>query len=222
MRPRALFLALASVLLVVACDGGAGGTTTLTLGNGAESPTAAVEELRNLLAAGDFGSAGSLAVPDQAALASLAEGATTGDVAAALRDGDTKIAANFWGGFAQGAAESLDDEVVVEDLGTTTEEGIDFHAVGLTPEDGTQQVLITRDVDGQRIDLFATFGAGLAGEMISPVQTLLSSSNADAEAVLVALQDVVPSLLVASRDESLTPESAQDVLQLVELITRVG
>lgn len=221
MRPRAPWLAMAMVVTVVACGGG-GGTTTLTLGDGAESPTAAVEELRDLLAAGDFDGAGSLAVPDHAALASLAEGATTGDVAAALRDGDTVIAANFWGGFAQGAAETLDDEVVLEDLGTTTEQGVEFHLVGLTPESGVEQVLITRDVDGQRIDLFASFGAGLAPGMMSPVETLLGSSNADSEAILVALQEVVPSLLVAVRDESLTPEAAQDVLQLVELITRVG
>lgn len=219
-RPRAAAL-VAGLLVIAACDGGSG-TTTLTLGNGAESPTAAVEELHHLLADGDFAGAGSLAVPDHAALASLAEGATTGDVAAALRDGDTEIAANFWGGFAQGVAETLDGEVMVEDLGTTTEQGVEFHLIGLTPENGAQQVLITRDVDGQRIDLFASFGAGLAGEMMSPVQTLLGSSNADAEAILVALQDVVPSLLVAARDESLTPEAAQDVLQLVELITRVG
>lgn len=218
---RARAASLLAVLVVVAC-GGSGGTTTLTLGDGAESPTAAVEDLHTLLAEGDFAAAGSLAVPDHAALASLAEGATTGDVAAALRDGDTEIAANFWGGFAQGVAETLDGEVVVEDLGTTTEQGVEFHVVGLTPENGPQQMLITRDVDGQRIDLFASFGAGLAGGMMSPVQTLLGSSNADAEALLVALQDVVPSLLVAARDESLTPEAAQDVLQLVELITRVG
>jgi hypothetical protein len=210
------------VVAVVACSGGGGGTTTLVVGEGTESPTQAVEDLRNLLVAGEFEAAGGLAVPDQAALASLAEGATTGDVAAALDDGDTEVAANFWGGFAQGAGEALIGEVTIEDLGSTTEQGVEFHFVGLTPASGTEQTLVTRDVDGQRIDLFASFGAGMASAMMSPVQTMLGSSNADAGQVLSALQDVVPALLVASRDESLSPEAAQNVLQLVELITRVG
>jgi hypothetical protein len=32
----------------------------------------------------------------------------------------------------------------------------------------------------------------------------------------------VPSLLVAAQDASLSPETVQSILQLVELITRVG
>jgi hypothetical protein len=213
---------LAVAVLVAACNGGDGTASTIALDNGAATPTGAVEQLHDLLSAGDFDTAGSLAVPGQAALASLAEGATSGDVAAALRADDSAIAANFWGGFAQGAGEALIGEVVIEDRGSATEEGVEFHLVGLTPESGTEQLLVTREVDGQRIDLFASFGAGLAGRLTSPVETLLSSPTPDAEAVLAALQEVVPSLLLASRDESLTPEASQDVLQLIELITRVG
>ena len=51
-------------------------------------------------------------------------------------------------------------DVTVEDLGTTSEEGVEFFVVGVTPEGGDQRVMITRDVGGQRVDLFATFGAG--------------------------------------------------------------
>jgi hypothetical protein len=81
---------------------------------------------------------------------------------------------------------------------------------------------MTRDVDGQRIDLFASFGAGLAQRMLSPVEILLGTSSADSAVILSALQDVVPSLLVSATDPSLSPEAVQGVLQLVELITRVG
>ncbi len=215
--PRALALLL---VVLAACSGET--TDTTSPSEGAASPTEAVSELRDLLAEGDFDSAGQLSVPDQAALASLAEGATTGDVAAALREGDAEISANFWSGFAQGAGEALAGEVDIEDRGSTSEQGVEFHLVGIAPTGGGEQIIVTRDLDGERIDLFASFGAGLAAEMRSPVETLLGSSNADAQTVLIALQDVVPSLLVAARDESLSPEASQDVLQLVELITRVG
>ena len=194
----------------------------MTIGEGAADPVGAIEELRSLLAQGDFATAGSLAVPGQAVLASLAEGATPSAVAASLEEGDGEVAANFWNGFAQGVGETFVGEVAVEDLGTTSEEGVQFFVVGVTPEGGAQRLMVTRDVDGQRVDLFATFGAGLAEGMMGPVELLLGSSNEDSRLILSALQDVVPSLLVAANDESLSPDATQKILQLVELITRVG
>jgi hypothetical protein len=208
--------------LVVGCDGGGATSTTVSLGAGAESPAAAVEDLRSLLSSGDFAAAASLAVPEQAALAALAEGATAAEVAAALEEGDTAIAANFWEGFAQGAGDAFAGDADITDQGSTTRDGVEFHLVGMRPQGGEDQIIITRDVDGQRIDLFATFGAGLAQGLMSPVEVLLSSPNADARVVLAALRDVVPSLFVAAEDESLSPEAVQGILQLVELITRVG
>jgi hypothetical protein len=211
-----------AVVAVAACGGNANTTTTVTIGLGAETPVAAVEDLRALLASGDFGAASSLAVPNQAALASLAEGATTGQVAEAIEGGDAEIASNFWGGFAQGVGEVFTGELTIEDGGTKTESGVEFFLVGVTPEAGVERMIITRDVDGQRVDLFASFGAVLAQQMIAPVELLLGTSSEDSRATLAALQDVVPSLLVAAQDESLSPETVQSILQLVELITRVG
>jgi hypothetical protein len=190
--------AAAIVLSVVAaCSGGGGANTTVTIGDGAADPVAAIEELRSLLAAGDFGGAGSLAVPGHAVLASLAEGATPAVVAESLENGGGEVAANFWNGFAQGVGDAFAGEMTVEDLGTTSEDGVEFFVVGVTPEGGAQG-------------------------MMSPVELLLGSSNEDARAILSALQDVVPSLLVAANDESISPDAVQRILQLVELITRVG
>ena len=210
------------VLTVSACTGNGNDPSSGTNGNGATSPVAAVEELRSMLIAGDFASAGALAVPNQAALASLGEGASFGQVADAITDGDAEIAANFWSGFGQGVGEVLNSELAIEDRGSTTESGVEFFLVGVMPAEGTERLIMTRDVDGQRIDLFASFGAGLAQRMISPVEILLGTSSADSAVILNALQDVVPSLLVSATDPSLSPEAVQDVLQLVELITRVG
>ena len=215
-------IALLVALSLAACTEDTGTSTTTIPPGDPNAPVAVIEQLRSMLAAGDFEGASELTVPNQAALASLAEGATSGEVADALENGDAEIAANFWGGFAQGVGEVFTGAVTVEDQGSTTERGVEFFLVGVTPDSGTERLIITRDVDGQRVDLFASFGAGMAERMISPVEILLGASNQDARAILAALQDVVPSLLVAATDESLSPEVVQSVLQLVELITRVG
>lgn len=219
MRRR---LVLGLVAILAACSSGGAGGTAVTVGQGAPDPVTAVEELRALLAAGDFGGASSLAVPGQAVLASLAEGAAPSTVAAALEGGDGEVAANFWSGFAQGVGGALSPDATLEDLGTTSEDGIEFFVVGITPEGGGRRMMVTRDVDGQRIDLFATFGAGLAEGMIPSVDLLLTSPNEDSGQILAALQEVVPSLMVAARDETLSPEASQRILQLVEMITRAG
>lgn len=208
--------------LLAACNGAGQPTTTVSIDGGAETPVRAIELLRDLLAAGDFDTAGRLGVPEQAVLASLAEGASPSLIAEALDEGGEEISANFWSGFAQGAGEVLSGEITVEDSGSVTERGVEFFLVGVTPEGGMERLMVTRNVNGQRVDLFGSFGVALAEGMLSPVELLVESSSPDAGAVLAALQDVVPSLLVSATDPNLSPDAVQRILQLVELITRVG
>lgn len=215
-------LLLVALVALASCTAGADSGTTVTLGAGADTPTAAVEQLRDALAAGDFDAAGALVVPEQAILASLAEGASPSLIATSLEEGDDQVAANFWSGFAQGVGEAFTGEMTIEDAGSVTESGVEFFLVGVTPEGGTERIMVTRDLDGQHLDIFASFGAALAEGMISPVELLLGSSSPDSRAVLGTLQDVVPSLLVSATDPGLTPQTVQRILQLVELITRAG
>jgi hypothetical protein len=58
--------------------------------------------------------------------------------------------------------------------------------------------------------------------MISPVEILITSATPDATLIIRELQLVVDSLTVAASDESTSPEAVQSILQLLELITRVG
>lgn len=220
MRRRAVLACL--VVTALACRGGEQTDTSITRGPGAGSAVAAVEELHDLLIEGDFAGASSLAVPGHAAMASLAEGASSGEVAEALKNGDEAIAANFWSGFAQGFGEVLSGEIAVEEIGPQTESGVEFFLVSVTPESGNTRRLVTQDVDGHRVDLFASFGAGLADRLISPVEILVDTPTGDNAVILHALQGVVPSLLLAASDESLGTDAVQNVLRLVELITRVG
>lgn len=210
------------VVAAVACRGAGSVDTTITRGPGASSAVETVEELHEVLVDGDFAAASSLAMPGHAALASLAEGASSAEVAGALENGDVAIAANFWSGFAQGFGEVLSGEIAVDDAGPATNSGVEFHLVNVTPDSGNARHLVTQDVDGHRIDLFASFGAGLADRLISPVEILVDTPTGDNAVILAALQDVVPSLLLAASDETLSPEARQNVLKLVELITRVG
>ena len=121
-------------LALVACSGGEEAPRRSRSVRGRRIRSAQSKSFKACLLRGDFAAASSLAIPGQAGLASLAEGATPSAVAATLEDGDGEVAANFWNGFAQGVGETFVGEVVVEDLGTTSEEGVEFFVVGVTPE----------------------------------------------------------------------------------------
>ncbi len=209
-------------VVLAACGGADTGETTITLGAGAGSPTQAVEDLSAFLQEGDFAAASSLAIPGQAALAALAEGASFGEVAEALENGDTEMAANFWSGFAQGAGETLTGELTVAESGTQTESEVEFHIVTVSSESGVEGRVVTREVDGHRVDLFASFGAGLSASLIAPYEQLLETPSQDGGRILEASRDVVPSLLVAASDPNLDPEAVQEILRLIELMTRIG
>jgi hypothetical protein len=221
MRDR---LAVALVAVLAASCGGTAGTgeTTITLGAGAGSPTQAVEDLGTFLQEGDFAAASSLAVPGQAALAALAEGASFGEVAEALENGDTEMAANFWSGFAQGAGETLTGELTLSEGGSQTESEVEFHIVDVASSSGGEGRVVTQEVDGHRVDLFASFGAGLSSSLIAPYEQLLETPSEDGATILEASRQVVPSLLVAASDPNLDPNAVQEILRLIELMTRVG
>lgn len=213
---------LAVLLLATACGGGSTDESSPERGPGAGTPQAAVRELIEHLNAGDFGASAQLAVPNQAALASLAEAATFGEVAEAIRTSDVAVAANFWSGFAQGTGSFLIGNVSTNEGTVVTESGVEFSGVLVIPESQSRREMITRDVDGYRVDLFASFGGGLAGRMIPPVERLLTTDSEDARLILAELQKIVPSLTVATAQPGLPPDSAQHLVQLIELITRLG
>lgn len=220
-RPRIEVLVL--VVILAACSGETTDpVVTIPPGQGESSPVAAVDALVAAINVPDFAGASHLAVPGHAALASLAEGASFADVAEALRTGDEEVAANFWAGFAQGTASFLVGSIAAEESGTHTEEGVDFTIVEVTPESGDTRRLLIRDVDGYRIDIFASFGPGLADKMVAPVERLLVTQTDDARLILSSLKEVVPSLLAAARQPGTPGDVSQQLLALVEVITRVG
>jgi hypothetical protein len=190
--------------------------------DGAETAEQAVEDLFTLLAAGEFASAASLAVPEQSALAALAEGASVEDVVSGLRDGDEGIAANFWSGFAQSIDGFLAQGVEVVSSEPVTTQGVDFTIVEIVTGGGDVHHVATRDVEGHRVDLFATFGPALAGRLYPQIELLFDAPSDDASLILSRMREQVPSLYRAVETPDLAPNVVQDLLQLIELITRIS
>lgn len=214
---------LLALALAAACSGGSGEPEpSIPPGKGAETAVAAVEELVDAVNQAEFAEASRLALRGQAALAALSEGATFGEVARGLDEGDEEIAANFWAGFAQGTASFLTGDVTVEADGTLEQDGVTFHRVVVTPADGSSRVLLVREDDGYRIDLFGSFGPGLADKMSGPVERLLTTQTADARLILSELQGIVPSLLASASLPDTPAEASQQLIALIEVITRVG
>lgn len=221
---RSLSCWIVVLIVSLAACGGDAGEPDATNGPlpGAETALGAVEDLIAAVNQGDFTEVSRLAMPGHAALAALAEGATFAEVASALEEGDEEIAANFWGGFAQGSGTFLTGSVNVEEDGTLTSGEVEFHRVIVQPAEGDQRVLLLREDDGFRVDLFASFGTGLADKMITPAERLLTAQTADARLILARLQEIVPSLQVAASLPGTTTEASQQVIGLIEVITRVG
>lgn len=220
--PRRIVLMLVFLLLAAVSCRADEEPVPMTRGPGADDAVAAAAMVHDAVQTGEFDVAAALTVQKHAALASLAEGATFADVAVALTEDDLGIASNFWSGFAQAAGESFLGEVDLEDSGTSEVEGLTYHLVTVSSSEADDRRLVTQGIDGHRIDLFASFGAGLAERMISPVQILLTSATDDAILILSELRAIAPSLEIAAADPNLTPEEAQMVLQLIELITRIS
>lgn len=210
-------------LLAAACGGDAEDPdASIPPASGSDTPVNAVQELVGAVTEPDFADASRLAMPGHAALAALAEGATFAEVARALEDGDEEVAANFWAGFAQGTGTFLTGSTTATDDGTVTHGDVEFHRIVVEPSEGDTRVLLVREEDGYRVDLFASFGAGLADKMITPTERLLSAQTEESRLILAELQEVVPSLMVAASLPDTTGEASQQILALVEVITRVN
>ncbi|MGH3650933.1 MAG: hypothetical protein ACRDU9_09525, partial [Acidimicrobiia bacterium] len=137
-------------------------------------------------------------------------------------EGDEEVAANFWAGFAQGTGNFLTGSVTVADDGVVAQGDVEFHRITVDPPSGETRWVMVREVDGYRVDVFASFGSGLADKMMAPAERLLTTKTDDARLILARLQDIVPSLLAAAEQTRTPGDVSQQILALIEVITRVG
>lgn len=205
--------------IVAACSGAAAPDSTAA--GAGRTPEQLVSSLIDHLEGAEFEAAGDLTAPGQAALASLAEGATFSDVADALREGDAQIASNFWSGFAQGAGGYLTGATVTGADEPVIRDGVEFHPVQVRPQEGPTRRIFVRGGDTNRIDVFASFAPGLADRMPASVERLITTNTDDARLILSQLETIAPSLLVAMEVGDQPTEATQQILRLVEVVTRV-
>lgn len=210
------------VVLAAACSSDP--STETSLGpTGDLDPEGVVRALLADVQAGRFDHAASLTDSEQAVLLTLAEGADATDVTDSLADGGEAVAANFWSGFAQTLDPAADTSGWSVEVGEEIAEGEEtFVAVEILPGEDDSRTFFLRRNGTWQVDMMATFGPILAERLTPPVESLLSSANANAASVLARLVDSVPSLRVAEANTELPPSTHQTVLGLIERITRAG
>jgi hypothetical protein len=217
---RSSSILLVGIVLLAGCSDEPVVDTTIPQDLG---PEAAVRTLLVDIQAGDFEKAAALTDSEQAGLLTLAEGGDATDVVEALEDGGEAVAANFWSGFAQTLEPGAEPENWPVDVGEEVTEGdLVLVPVEVVPPGGEPRVFYLRRNGIWKVDMMATFGPILAQRLTAPVETLLSSANANASTVLSMLVESVPSLRVAAAHTELSPDTHQSLLALIERITRAG
>ena len=209
------------VVAVAACRGGSAAPTTTVAT--AVSPTDVVTGLLSAVDEGRFEDTARFTDTTQAALFTLAEGATAGDVSAAIQSEASPVSANFWSGFAQSLGEGYGrGEVTVGSVEEITAGESRFALVPVTPADGEERVFVLRHDGGWRVDLFASFAPIVAESLVPAVEGVLGSADPDASVVLAGLAESADSLRVAAADRTLPADTQQTVLALLERVTRAG
>ncbi|CAN5885118.1 hypothetical protein BH23ACT5_BH23ACT5_13320 [soil metagenome] len=209
-----------AALAVLGCTSGDDPSET-TIG-GDLAPAQVVTSLFAAIDAGRFDDAANLTDLDHAALLSLVEGANVTEVAEALTDEAVSVASNFWSGFAQTLDASFSPGNVTVSEGEVIAQGeARFVTVTVQPADGeARSIVVRRNGDAWVVDLFATFGSALSERLLAPVESILTSANADAALVRTRLSESADSLLMAASDPSLPTAAHQSLLALIERVTR--
>lgn len=216
------WLSLLVVVLVAGCSNDPAVETTLP-SPGELDPEGVVRALLADVKAGRFEHAATLTDTGQAALLTLAEGADASDVVESLADQGEAVAANFWSGFAQTIAPDDDPAAWEVEVGEETDAGgRTFVPVTVVAAEDDERTFFLRRDGVWKVDMMATFGPILAERLTTPVESLLSSANADASEVLGRLLESVPSLQVAATNSDLPSSTHQALLAMIERITRAG
>lgn len=191
--------------------------------DGADDVDAAamITNVIDLMRSERFGDIAPLTDERQAKLLLLLEGVPPDDLIPRLDEPDEQVAANFWEGFAEVSTGALSDGATV-----TAEGGIDIgsepgQAVTITLDDGRQRRWVVK-TSGERavVDLFASFASSFAGTLIEPVDRLLSDESEDGRRLLAALVTEIDSLEVAANDPNITTTEQQEIITLIERISR--
>ncbi|MPZ52375.1 MAG: hypothetical protein GEU79_06510 [Acidimicrobiia bacterium] len=213
---RATFaLGVSMILMVVACTDEPGDTADSV------DPEGVVTTAIDLMSQERYNDIAGLTDTSQAELLLLLEGMPPDDILSTMEEESTVVAANFWEGFGESSAGGLQADASVSaqsEVEIGSERGF---VVTVTLPDGRQKRWVVRDSpDGPVIDLFASFASGFAGSLIGPVDRLLTEQTEDGRRLLGLLVSQLDSLGVASDDPNITTTESQEIITLIERISR--
>jgi hypothetical protein len=202
---------VAAITLIAACGGSPGGTVTSIPSNVA--PDHVASQVLTKVESGDYEDAALLTSLDQMPWVALMEGATATEAATLLDQAGSEVAANFWEGFGEaGTGPFQVDQVTLRTL-----DGVDFALVDVTGSSAASRLVLV-DQDGWKVDVIASFGAGLADRLLEAVQVAESATGPGANRLRQALGAQMPSIRVAMTEPGLPPEVADS---LGRLLTRL-
>ncbi len=214
MRP--LVVAVTTLAVVLA------GCTDETDGSAEDvDPEGVVAIILGLVSEDRFTEATDLTDLHQAELLLLLEGVPADDILSRIEDEGTVVGSNFWEGFAESSSPGLSDDSGVSAQGEVEIGAERGYLVAVTLSNGQERRWVVRSTSsGPVVDLFASFASGFAGSLIAPVERLLGNDSEDARRLLGLLVGELASLEVAATDPNITPTESQEIITLIERISR--
>lgn len=218
---------LAALALIVAlgsgCSGGADPVTTnssdlAAIGAGAAGPTEAVLIALRSAASGDYEAAAVVTVLDQMPIVAALEGVPVREALELDAPGRVAVATRFWEGFGSGIDWPDDPgrittgavrELPVRD--TFTQVTVGVPGIEASP-------MVVSGGDGWWVDVFASFGPALIGEVVQITESLASDPSDEASRFLELLRAERPSLLALRSRDDLTPAVVAAVDELLALL----
>jgi hypothetical protein len=211
-------------LLAVAVLGACTGATDSTVGEepaaevGAADPGEAAAGVMRAVIAGEPEAAAGLTALDQMPIVALLEGMPVRE-AVALDDAARRaVAANFWAGF--GDRLDLPDDptlVTVQRVRGIPVTGA-FSEVVLAGAGTQGATLVSRRDGGWQVDVLASFGPVLAGNLAQVVESLEADPRPEAERMLDLIRDQRPSLMALRSRAGVSAEVRQIVFSILSLL----
>lgn len=202
---------VAALALIAACGGSPSGSVTTFAP--AAAPENVASQVLEGVGSGRFDEAARLTLLEQMPWVALMEGATAAEASGLLDQAEAGVAANFWEGFGEGELGPFQ----VEEVTHRSIDGVEFALVSVTGTSAASRLVLIDD-DGWKVDVVASFGAGLADRLLEAVQVAETATGPGANRLRQALGDQIPSVRIAMTEPGLPPEVADS---LGRLLTRL-
>lgn len=218
---------LLALTVIAALGAGCSGEENLTstnpsesavIGAGAAGPTEAVLIALRSAASADYEAAAVVTVLDQMPIVAALEGVPVGEAADLDAAGRVAVATRFWEGFASGI--DWPDDPARITAGTLRELPVrnTFTQVSVRVPGIEPSPMVVEGDDGWWVDVFASFGPALIGEVVQITRSLTGDPSEEASRFVEILQAQRPSLLALRSRDDLTPEVVAAVDELLALL----